>query len=183
MFLHTHPQHSRADTASLTPAPASASASLPRPWLPRSPPRQRSMISSMNRSNIAFGVGDLFTPPSAAASNLPRYFAPAISASIQRSACVLQGLRRVAVDDPLAEPSAITVLPTPATDQHRVVLRAADKSAPCANLIVPANHRVQFALPSRLGEVATIFGQRFVLAFWVLVRHLLISPGFGQSRP
>ena len=62
------------------------------------------------------------------------------------------------------------------TDQYRVVFGAALQDLDgAADLVVPANHRVQLADASALGQVDAIFFKRLALAFGIGTAHTLAA--------
>ena len=66
-------------------------------------------------------------------------------------------------------------------DEHRVVLGTSREHLyGAADFFIAANHRVEFATPRQLGQVASITLQRLVLGFWILVGHSLVSSHSGQ---
>ena len=96
-------------------------------------------------------------------------------------ALIAQDLRNVALEDAAGEAFddgcfAHAGFP----DQHRVVFRpAAEHLDHAPNFFVAADHRVELAAASLVGQVLGVLGQRLELAFRVLIRNPLRS----RARP
>ena len=120
-------------------------------------------------------------------SNSPRYFAPATIAprSSATSRLFLQGLGHVALDDPLGEPLDDGGLADAGlADEHGVVLRTAREHLhDAADLLVPADDRVELALAGGGREVGAELLQRLVLALGVGCGHPASSPRSSGTRP
>ena len=115
------------------------------------------------------------SPPAAAiscrtafkrSSNSPRNFAPATMAarSSGQEPLVLQGLGHVAIDDSLGQAFDDRGLADAGlADQHRIVLGPTGQhlNGP-SDLLVAADHRVEFALARHLGEVTGVLLERVV---------------------
>src|SRR6185503_20938957 len=92
-------------------------------------------------------------------------FTPVLRASDQgphverHDALTLEPFGDIAPHDPLGQTLHDRRLPhARGPDQHRVVLRPAREDLDhAANLLVAADDRIELALPSELGEVATVF--------------------------
>ena len=97
---------------------------------------------------------------------------------------VLERIGHVAVDDPLRQPLDDRRLADAGlADQHRVVLGAPRQHLHHpADLLVPADHRVEFPLAGQVGEVAGEPLQRLVLLFRRLVGDAMRAPHLLERR-
>ena len=135
-------------------------------------------------NDLAFGAGHFFEHRFQTFLK----FAAVFGASDQRTEIqrhqlfIAQTGRYIAIDNALRQPfDNCRLTDTWFTDQHRVVLGAPAQDLDHApNLLVTANHRVEFAFARFFGQVAAILGQRFVLAFWIISRDALVAAHTGQ---
>ena len=68
------------------------------------------------------------------------------------------------------------------TNQDRVVLgTAAEHLNDTSNLFISPNHRIEFPLSRQLGQIATIFFQGLVGAFWILIGDALCAANGGKG--
>src|SRR5699024_9615479 len=103
-------------------------------------------------------------------SNSPRYLAPATMAERSRAIRLLSRSESGTSPSTMrcARPSTTAVLPTPGSDEHRVVLRAAGQYLHhAADLRVPSDDRVDLALTRRGGQVHAVLLQGVVGALGV----------------
>ena len=129
--------------------------------------------------DLAGGIGDLLEHRLEPLLEL----AAVLGAGEQRAeverpdALALQRLRHVAVDDALGEALDDRGLADArVADQHRVVLRAARQHLDdAADLVVPADDRVELALLGERGQVAAELLERLVGALRVLRRDALAA--------
>src|SRR5579875_35971 len=96
-------------------------------------------------------------------SNSPRYFAPATMAD--RSSAISRLFLRLSGTSPstirLASPSTMAVLPTPGSNEHRVVLGPPGQHLDDpADLLVAADDRIEPASAGGFGEVAAVALER-----------------------
>ena len=119
-------------------------------------------------------------------SNSPRYFAPATIAvrSSWTSFLSASSVGHVALDDAAGQPLGDGGLADAGlADQHRVVLGAADQHLDDpADLLVPADDRVELALAGERGQVAPVLLQRLVGRLGVL-RGDALRPADLLERP
>ena len=104
-------------------------------------------------------------------------------AEVERhQALALQALGNVALHDALREAfDDRRLADARRADEHGVVLRAPRKHLDRpADLLVPPDDRVEFAVGSGLREVAAVLLQRLVLALGVLVGHALVAAQLHQ---
>src|SRR5690606_33049473 len=111
----------------------------------------------------------------------------------------LERLRHFIVDDALRQPvNNGRFAHAGLADEHRVVLGATLTNLYCAtNFVIPADDRVQLAMPCTFGEVGGVFFQRLtvLLARWIGHRfaathrfdggfkRLALQPGLAQNAP
>ena len=88
---------------------------------------------------------------------------------------VLQSFGDIAANDPLRQPLGDRGLADARlADQDRVVLGSAREHLDDpANLLIAADHRIELAVLSRRGQVATVFFERRVCALRIRRRHTL----------
>jgi hypothetical protein len=98
-------------------------------------------------------------------------------------ALVFERLRNVAAHDALREPLDDRRLTDAGfADEHRVVFRAAREYLNHAtDLVVAADHRVEFALLRSLREVLAVALERLVRAFRILCRDALVAAHVAQG--
>ena len=161
---------------------------LPASIAPSAAPAPTSVCSSSMNVTISPSLSTIsFSTAFSRSSNSPRYFAPAIiDAEVERDQpLVLQRLGNVAVDDALREALDDRGLADAGlADQHRVVLRAPRQHLDrAADLLVPADHRVELAAARRLGEVAAVLLERLEGVLGVLARHSLAPSHLGERAP
>ena len=91
---------------------------------------------------------------------------------------LLQAVRDVSADNPLCQPlrnGGFTYARF--ADEHRVILALAGKDTDdVANLVVPANHRIQFLLPRPLHQVGAVFFQGVIGGFRAVSSHTGTAP-------
>ena len=99
-------------------------------------------------------------------------------------ALVLEARGNVAFDDALGKPLDDGGLADPRlADQHRVVLRATTQHPDHpADLLIAADHRIEFALAGPLGEVEAEPLERLVLILGVLAGDAMTSPHLAKRR-
>ena len=112
-------------------------------------------------------------------SNSPRYLAPATIADRSRLIDPLapEALGDVTLDDPLREALDNRGLADPRlADEHRIVLGpAAEDLDDPADLLVPADDRVELSLVRELGEVPAVALESEVLVLGALRGHPVAS--------
>jgi hypothetical protein len=142
--------------------------------------------SSMNRMMRPSSWPTSLSTAFSRSSNSPRYLAPAKQARhVQhQDALALQGLRHLAVDDALGQALDDGGLAHAGfADEHRVVLGAPLQYLDgAADLVVPADHRVQLALARPVGQVQGVLGQGLALAFGFLGVHALAAAHLLDRR-
>jgi len=96
---------------------------------------------------------------------------------------VLEVFRHVAVDDPLREPLDDRRLSDPGLpDQHGVVFRPAREHLHHpADLLVPADHRIERPVPRQLVEVAGVAFQGLVLLLRVRIGDALVPADLDEN--
>ena len=96
---------------------------------------------------------------------------------------VAQGIGNVPADDALGNPLHHRGFPHPGiADQGGIVLGAPRKHLEHpADLLVAADHRIEFPLHGQFGEVAGIALQRHVFALRILVGHPLVTADLDQG--
>ncbi len=97
---------------------------------------------------------------------------------------VLEPLRHFAVDDALGQPFDDGGLADArGTDQHRVVLGTALQHLDgAADLVIPADHRVELADLGPLGQIDGVFLQRLAILLGVGIFHLLAATHLVDGR-
>ena len=137
------------------------------------------------RDDLALGVGDLLQHGLEPLLELAAVLrAGDHGAEVERDQpLVLQRGGHVAVDDPLGESLDDRGLADAGlADQHRVVLRAAREHLDrAADLLVPADHRVELAGARRLGQVPPVLLERLERVLRVLARDALTSADLREG--
>ena len=97
-------------------------------------------------------------------------------------ALVLEYFRHIAGNDALREALDDGGLAYAGfADEHRIIFRAARKNLDhAANFFVAADHGVQLAAASLLGQVSGVTFERLILGFRILVGHFLRAADGGQ---
>ena len=129
-------------------------------------------VQFVDEHHHVFGVGDFLEHGLQALFKLAAIFrARHQRAEIERNQpLVLQPFRHVAAHDALRQSFDDGRLAhTRFADEHRIVLGAARENLHhAANFVVAANHRIEFALPRQLRQIAPVFFQRLKRAFGIL---------------
>ena len=96
---------------------------------------------------------------------------------------ILQPLRHVAVEDPLGQPLHHGGLAHAGlADKDGVVFGLPVQNLDgMPDLRVPADHRVQLALPGHLHQVAAVLGQGFIALLGILAGDPLAAPDLGEG--
>ncbi len=138
------------------------------------------------RDDLALGVGDLLEHRLEPLFELSPVLGPGHhGAEVERDdALALQALGHVALDDPVGQPLDDGGLAhARLTDQDRVVLGPPRQHLDHPpDLLVPADDRVELAVPGSLGEVAPVLGQRLIRLLGVGRRDPVVAPHLAQRR-